>query len=65
MIISFSWHDTESVLTENGHEGEKEDIELPFFDIATIIHATNDFSSDKKLGRGGFGSVYRVYMQHP
>ncbi|XP_028800906.1 G-type lectin S-receptor-like serine/threonine-protein kinase At4g27290 isoform X2 [Neltuma alba] len=34
-------------------------MELPFFDVATIVRATNDFSSDKKLGQGGFGPVYR------
>ncbi|XP_061337224.1 G-type lectin S-receptor-like serine/threonine-protein kinase At4g27290 [Gastrolobium bilobum] len=37
----------------------KEDMELPLFDIDTIACATDDFSSDKKLGEGGFGPVYR------
>ncbi|KAI9079167.1 hypothetical protein K1719_038893 [Acacia pycnantha] len=53
----------EKILTEDGQEGEQEDIELPFFDIATIIRVTNDFSSDKKLGQGGFGSVYRGTLE--
>ncbi|XVF59024.1 hypothetical protein PTKIN_Ptkin07bG0240800 [Pterospermum kingtungense] len=33
--------------------------DFPFFDLKTIAAATNNFSSDNKLGRGGFGSVYR------
>lgn len=35
-------------------------LELPFFDLSTIAAATNDFSAINKLGRGGFGSVYKV-----
>ena len=31
------------------------------FDFETIEVATNKFSSDNKLGRGGFGEVYKVY----
>ena len=39
---------------------EKEDLELPLFDLATIASATNNFSSTCKLGEGGFGPVYKV-----
>ena len=31
------------------------------FDFATIEAATNKFSDDNKLGRGGFGEVYKVW----
>ncbi len=31
---------------------------LPFFDIDTIVEATDNFSN--KLGEGGLGSVYKV-----
>ena len=34
--------------------------ELQFFDLNTIVAATNNFSSENELGRGGFGSVYKV-----
>ncbi|CAN1297400.1 G-type lectin S-receptor-like serine/threonine-protein kinase RKS1 [Linum perenne] len=33
--------------------------ELPFFSLDMIRAATNNFSSDNKLGKGGFGSVYK------
>ncbi|KAF2303576.1 hypothetical protein GH714_019508 [Hevea brasiliensis] len=45
------------------HPREKEldrsgsDPHLPFFDIDTIVEATDNFSN--KLGEGGFGSVYK------
>jgi len=30
------------------------------FDLPTISTATNGFSDDKKIGKGGFGAVYKV-----
>ncbi|GLU23481.1 hypothetical protein SLE2022_394810 [Rubroshorea leprosula] len=39
--------------------GENEEMELPIFDLATIVKATDNFSSDNKLGQGGFGPVYK------
>ncbi|KAL5775379.1 hypothetical protein ACOSP7_012936 [Xanthoceras sorbifolium] len=33
--------------------------ELPFMDLAIIRAATEDFSDSNKLGRGGFGTVYK------
>ncbi|KAG5561406.1 hypothetical protein RHGRI_004440 [Rhododendron griersonianum] len=32
------------------------------FDFATVRAATNDFSNSNLLGRGGFGSVYKLVM---
>ncbi|GLT57836.1 hypothetical protein SLA2020_307810 [Shorea laevis] len=39
--------------------GENEEIELPIFDLTTIVKATNNFSSNNMLGQGGFGPVYK------
>ncbi|MED6189970.1 putative ribitol kinase or glycerol kinase, partial [Stylosanthes scabra] len=36
-----------------------EDFEVPLLDFALIVQATNDFSSNNKLGEGGFGPVYK------
>jgi hypothetical protein len=41
---------------------KKEDLELPFFDFGTLACATNNFSTDNKLGEGGFGPVYKVLI---
>ena len=35
---------------------------LQFFDLSIVIAATNNFSFTNKLGRGGFGSVYKVVI---
>ncbi|KAF9609956.1 hypothetical protein IFM89_019512, partial [Coptis chinensis] len=40
-------------------ECEKDDLEMPLFDLSTIATTTNNFSKDKKLGEGGFGPVYK------
>ncbi|XP_063945874.1 G-type lectin S-receptor-like serine/threonine-protein kinase At4g27290 [Daucus carota subsp. sativus] len=39
--------------------GDK-DAELPLFDFSTLASATNGFSTDSKLGEGGFGAVYKT-----
>jgi hypothetical protein len=33
---------------------------LPIIDLSKIPKATGNFSSNKKLGEGGFGLVYKV-----
>ena len=50
------------MLVENNDEGQKEDPELPIFDLTTIVKTTGDFSLSNKLGEGGFGTVYTVIM---
>jgi len=33
---------------------------MPLFDLFTITTATNNFSSNNMIGKGGFGPVYKV-----
>lgn len=40
-------------------DGQKEDIELPLYDIDAIANATDNFSERNKLGEGGFGPVFK------
>lgn len=42
------------------NEGWNEDMEIPLFHFTDIANATKNFSSDNKLGEGGFGPVYMV-----
>ncbi|XP_061996881.1 G-type lectin S-receptor-like serine/threonine-protein kinase B120 [Rosa rugosa] len=36
--------------------------ELPFIDLATVRKATDNFSDSNKLGQGGFGAVYKGWL---
>ena len=36
--------------------------EVHCFSLSTIIAATDNFSFANKLGEGGFGTVYKVYI---
>ena len=51
---------TRSQKKDYDNEGRREDMELPIFDLAAITNATDNFSSNNKLGEGGFGPVYKV-----
>ncbi|MED6200257.1 hypothetical protein PIB30_083323 [Stylosanthes scabra] len=48
---------------ENNEERGEEDLELPMYDLATVVKATNNFSIDNKLGEGGFGPVYKGTLE--
>ncbi|KAK4576398.1 hypothetical protein RGQ29_027097 [Quercus rubra] len=48
-----------NIMLDQNIELQSEDLEVPFFSLATIVIATNNFSSDNKLGEGGFGLVYK------
>ncbi|KAJ6796526.1 receptor-like serine/threonine-protein kinase SD1-8 [Iris pallida] len=42
----------------NYQEADGKDLELPLFDLTTIVAATDNFSASNKLGEGGFGPVF-------
>ncbi|RVW12944.1 G-type lectin S-receptor-like serine/threonine-protein kinase [Vitis vinifera] len=44
------------------NEGQ-EHLDLPLFDLDTLLNATNNFSRDNKLGEGGFRPVYKGILQ--
>ncbi|KAF9661837.1 hypothetical protein SADUNF_Sadunf19G0110300 [Salix dunnii] len=46
---------------EELNEEDKKGIDVPFFDLDSILAATDYFSEENKLGRGGFGPVYKAW----
>nr|XP_023901796.1 G-type lectin S-receptor-like serine/threonine-protein kinase At4g27290 [Quercus suber] len=48
-----------NVMIDQNIEDQSEDMEVTFFTLATIATATDNFSSNNKLGEGGFGLVYK------
>ncbi|ONK74669.1 uncharacterized protein A4U43_C03F8910 [Asparagus officinalis] len=55
------WRKKEKWRRENLKEEsiEDEDIELPLYGLDIVISATDNFSTENKLGEGGFGPVYK------
>ncbi|KAK1393269.1 putative LRR receptor-like serine/threonine-protein kinase [Heracleum sosnowskyi] len=55
------FHDDEDLIIQNNQFGEddQKDIDVPFFELETILAATDNFSQAYKLGQGGFGPVYK------
>ncbi|KAK8675370.1 hypothetical protein V6N13_033438 [Hibiscus sabdariffa] len=56
-IVSFTTF--EESLGEKEIDESTRNGDVPYFDVSTIAAATNNFSSDNKLGQGGFGPVYK------
>ncbi|XP_057455770.1 G-type lectin S-receptor-like serine/threonine-protein kinase At4g03230 isoform X2 [Lotus japonicus] len=48
---------------EGLEEKDNEGIEVPYFDFESILVATDYFSDANKLGRGGYGTVYKGKLQ--
>lgn len=46
------------IVGRNG--SERNEFELPLFEIATVEASTGNFSVYNKIGEGGFGPVYKV-----
>ena len=46
-------------------DNQKQVQELPLFNFEMLVSATNNFHLSNKLGRGGFGPVYRVMVALP
>ncbi|RDY03389.1 G-type lectin S-receptor-like serine/threonine-protein kinase, partial [Mucuna pruriens] len=57
LIPFFHW--AEKSKTKDIMKRQLEDLDLPLFDLLTITTATNKFSSNNKIGQGGFGPVYK------
>ncbi|KAJ9554416.1 hypothetical protein OSB04_018461 [Centaurea solstitialis] len=52
------------VLIKDHHSSSNEgNIELPLFSLSTIFRATDKFSTDNKLGEGGFGPVNKGVLE--
>ncbi|KAK3424089.1 LOW QUALITY PROTEIN: hypothetical protein EUGRSUZ_F00871 [Eucalyptus grandis] len=47
------------IIKSKGSKIKEEDVDLPLFDLATIVNAMNGFSEDSLIGAGGFGPVYK------
>lgn len=46
--------------TSDFKEEDEKGIDVPFFDLQSILDATDNFSIANKLGQGGYGPVYKV-----
>ncbi|XP_076947875.1 G-type lectin S-receptor-like serine/threonine-protein kinase At4g27290 [Bidens hawaiensis] len=42
---------------------QNDGLDLPLFNLSTLIVATDNFSSNNKLGEGGFGPVYKGCLE--
>ncbi|KAJ0983534.1 hypothetical protein J5N97_011789 [Dioscorea zingiberensis] len=43
----------------DAERSRENNLDLPLFNLETIVEATDDFSMENKLGEGGFGPVYK------
>ncbi|XP_050379933.1 uncharacterized protein LOC126797337 [Argentina anserina] len=45
--------------TSEFNEEDEKGLDVPFFDLQSILEATDNFSDGNKLGQGGYGPVYK------
>ncbi|XP_073027202.1 G-type lectin S-receptor-like serine/threonine-protein kinase At4g27290 [Primulina eburnea] len=45
------------------HSIQEKNSEVPLFDLSYILKSTDNFATDKKLGEGGFGPVYKGMLE--
>ncbi|XP_074370867.1 G-type lectin S-receptor-like serine/threonine-protein kinase At4g27290 [Apium graveolens] len=48
---------------EHSNMSQKEDPDLPYFSLTTLLHATNNFANSNKIGQGGFGPVFKGILE--
>lgn len=53
-------HITQFIRSGQIREDEKKETDVPFVALEPILAATDNFLEANKLGRGGFGPVYKV-----
>ncbi|KAJ8552831.1 hypothetical protein K7X08_020224 [Anisodus acutangulus] len=53
------WHKAEGEAKVLMKENNDEVIDVPYFQLETILAATDNFSNENKIGQGGFGPVYK------
>ncbi|KAK4363488.1 hypothetical protein RND71_018729 [Anisodus tanguticus] len=53
------WHKAEGEAKVLMNESNDEVIDVPYFQLETILAATDNFSNENKIGQGGFGPVYK------
>ncbi|XVF77744.1 hypothetical protein PTKIN_Ptkin14bG0071500 [Pterospermum kingtungense] len=61
-VLLFIWKKKHQILVSTKAEDrvdEDDSVKLPRYDFNTIEMATDNFSSNNKLGQGGFGPVYK------
>ncbi|MCL7046165.1 hypothetical protein MKW94_016119 [Papaver nudicaule] len=58
-IFIFIWKTRRTDGVRNADERQKEDLDLPLFDLSTIETATNNFCHTNKIGEGGYGPVFK------
>lgn len=49
----------ETSVSKKGNR-ESGNVDVTFFELSTVLAATDNFSLNNKLGQGGFGPVYKV-----